>query len=112
MTSIFGNIKKICAFINMEALMWVAVLVSVFFINPYGEQHFTLCPFHNLGIDFCPGCGIGRSISFLYHGDIVNSFNMHPLGFFAFFIILYRIIILQIKSIRNNKIKNEVTHGC
>ncbi len=85
--------------------MWVSALLFLLFIDPNKEQIFSLCLFHNLGIDFCLGCGIGRSISFLYHGDIINSFNMHPLGVFAFFTILYRIVTLQISLLKNNKIK-------
>jgi len=30
-----------------------------------------------IGMD-CPGCGIQRSISLLFQGDIVNSFLMYP----------------------------------
>ncbi len=86
-------------FIEWEAVLWVVALSYLLFINPYEVQRFTLCPFHNIGIENCPGCGLGRSISFFYHFDFINSFKTHPLGLFAFAIISIRIIGLTKKMI-------------
>ena len=80
--------------VPLEAWMWLAALGYLLFINPYQQQYFSFCPFHNLGIEFCPGCGLGRSISFFYHLDIINSIKTHPLGIAAFFIISHRIYFL------------------
>ena len=88
--------------IPLEAWIWIAGLSYFFFINPYIEQRFSLCPLHNLGMDFCPGCGLGRSISFFYHGDIMHSLKAHPLGIAAFFIISHRVFVL---IRRNYKLK-------
>ena len=85
---------------NLEAIMWFLALAYLMFINPYELQHFSFCLFKIIGIDFCPGCGIGRSISLIYHGDFLASIKMHPLGFFALTVILYRIVTL----FRKNKI--------
>ncbi|WP_241234703.1 DUF2752 domain-containing protein [Nonlabens ponticola] len=42
-----------------------------------------------IGMD-CPGCGIQRSISLLFKGEIIDSFLMYPglfpLGFLLFFL--------------------------
>jgi Protein of unknown function (DUF2752) len=86
---------------NLEALMWIFALVYLILINPYQIQHFSFCLFKLIGIDFCPGCGIGRSISLIYHGDFLASLRMHPLGLFALLVIIYRIITL----LRKNKFK-------
>lgn len=83
---------------NLEAFMWIGALSSLLLINPYEIQHFSFCLFSIIGIDFCPGCGLGRSISMIYHGDITGSFSMHPLGLFALGMITYRIISLLKKS--------------
>ncbi|MBX3009381.1 MAG: DUF2752 domain-containing protein [Melioribacteraceae bacterium] len=96
--------------IDLELLFWVGGLIYLLLINPFEEQLFTLCPFHNLGIP-CPGCGLGRSISFIYHGNFIDSFNAHPLGFFALTIILYRIVQLVSNLFNSYKTKNEVSHG-
>lgn len=97
--------------IEWEAVLWSIGLIYLLFINPYQPQQYTLCPFHNLGIDFCPGCGLGRSISLMYHGDFIHSLKSHPLGIIAFVLIASRIFGLTKKMIHNyHKIK-EVVYG-
>lgn len=84
--------------IEREAFIWIAGLLILFFINPYGGSHFSICPFHNLGFKYCPGCGLGHSISYLFHGDIHNSIECHILGIPAVIILIYRIIYLFKRS--------------
>ncbi|HEY4327456.1 MAG TPA: DUF2752 domain-containing protein [Mucilaginibacter sp.] len=73
----------------------MAGLISLAFTNPLGESHFALCPLKLLGFKWCPGCGLGHSISFLFHGDLNRSFHAHWLGMPALAIILHRIYILS-----------------
>ena len=49
-----------------------------------------MCLFSLVGIDNCPGCGLGKSISMIFHGDFVGSFNAHPLGIPAILLIVKR----------------------
>jgi hypothetical protein len=91
-------IKKIGALIGIEAFIWTCGLFYLIFINSPEAYHFTICPISNLGFDFCPGCGLGNSISFLFQGNLEASFQSHPFGIFAFVIIVTRIISL----IKNN----------
>jgi len=81
---------------RLEIFFWSAALIVPLFINPVGN-HTSLCLFHNLGIDFCPGCGLGRSLAYLYRGDITHSFLSHPLGIIVFGILLFRIVTLSVK---------------
>jgi hypothetical protein len=60
-------------------------------MKPGTDPHYSFCIFKLFGINFCPGCGLGHSISYLFHGDIKASFASHPLGIFAVIIILLRI---------------------
>lgn len=80
-----------------EALIWIAALVFLACSDPH-QHHYSLCPFHTLGIDFCPGCGIGRSISMLFHFDLKSSFYYHPLGIPALVLIAARIARLFIRK--------------
>jgi hypothetical protein len=80
-----------------ELIFWVAALVSLAFTDPAGPAHFSLCPLKALGIAWCPGCGLGHSISWLFRGDIPNSFHAHWFGIPALIIILYRIYILIVQ---------------
>ena len=60
--------------INVEATIWIIALAALAVFNPYAPgKHFTLCILSHLGFDWCPGCGIGHSISFLLHGDFQSS---------------------------------------
>ncbi|HEY0653225.1 MAG TPA: DUF2752 domain-containing protein, partial [Chryseosolibacter sp.] len=78
----------------IEALAWIAGLTALAFIDPTTKNHFTICPLANVGFEFCPGCGLGRSIMFLFNGEFLRSFQTHPLGFFAVIILSYRIFQL------------------
>ncbi|WP_421941847.1 DUF2752 domain-containing protein [Pedobacter sp.] len=86
----------------LELLFWISALVLLATANAH-EHHFSLCPLANLGFEsWCPGCGLGRSISLILHGEFANSFKEHWLGFPAILIIMHRIITL----VRNfNKLK-------
>ncbi len=88
-------------YINLEAVIWSAGLLFLAFNNPVSNHHFTICPIKNLGFSFCPGCGLGESISHLFRFQIMESFSAHPLGIFAFITLSYRIIFLLRKSYRN-----------
>lgn len=77
-----------------ELSFWVMALVSLALMNPLAEAHFSLCLFKFLGFRFCPGCGLGHSITWLFHGNVQESFKAHSMGIFALPVILYRIFIL------------------
>lgn len=80
-----------------ELIFWIAalLLLGTADVHIHGsEQHFTLCPLANLGFDWCPGCGIGRSIAYLLQGDFKQSLNEHWFGIPALLIIVNRIVVL------------------
>ena len=85
--------------IPFEALCWITGLLVLAILDT--NSHFTVCPFKNAGWDFCPGCGLGRSISLFFRGDVSASFEMHPLGIFAVFILSFRIINLLKQYLQN-----------
>lgn len=104
-------LKKILKIIEWEAVLWIGGLIYLMIINPYQVQQFSFCPYHNLGISFCPGCGLGRSISFLYHGDLIHSISTHPLGIAALILISYRIFTLIKRMHTNYQKTKEVVYG-
>ncbi|MGK9369714.1 DUF2752 domain-containing protein [Melioribacter sp. Ez-97] len=89
--------------IEWEAVFWLCGLIYLASIDPYAPQHYTLCPFKNIGIESCPGCGLGRSIGFIYHFDFANSFESHFLGAVALILIAARTIKLIHRTIINFK---------
>jgi hypothetical protein len=76
-----------------EAIVWICALVLLATMNPYSTQP-SLCMFHALGIDSCPGCGLGHAISAAFHGQFVRSFETHPLGIVTILLLSARIIII------------------
>jgi len=88
------TIKKIKQFIPIEAIMWIVILVALMFNDPYDTGAVSLCPFHNMGLNFCPGCGLGTSISLAFRGQLEASLNAHPLGIIAILILTSRIYTL------------------
>jgi hypothetical protein len=76
-----------------EAFIWLAALAWLAFDNPAGH-HYSLCPLHNLGFSFCPGCGLGRSIGYLFRLDFEASLRSHPLGIPAVALLVTRVIVL------------------
>jgi hypothetical protein len=101
MIKILGYIKKI----NIEAMMWITGLAILAIINPYSHPHFSICPFKNCGFKYCPGCGLGHSISYLFHGNIKASLQAHILGIPTVIILSARSISLIKKSISDFQLK-------
>jgi hypothetical protein len=90
---------------HLEAYIWLLALISFALATPVEEPHFTLCLFSFLGIDFCPGCGLGRAIIYLFHGDVMASWQSHPLAIFAVVILLLRTYRLLKDDLRIAKLK-------
>jgi hypothetical protein len=82
-----------------ELVFWATALIALAFADPAGPPHFSLCPFKALGISWCPGCGIGHAILWLFYGSITNSLHAHWLGIPALGGILYRIYTLAANNI-------------
>ncbi|MGN6532103.1 MAG: DUF2752 domain-containing protein [Ginsengibacter sp.] len=82
-----------------ELSFWIASLLLLAFMQPGTDTHYSFCIFKFIGIKFCPGCGLGHSISYLFHGDLRDSFGAHPLGIFAVVVIAFRIYKLSMLHI-------------
>jgi len=75
---------------NNELFIWAAALIFLYGLQTDGREHFTLCIFSWLGIDYCPGCGIGRSIHAALHFDWQTSWHYHWFGIPALGILFLR----------------------
>lgn len=78
-----------------ELAAWVLGLMAMALMDPSTNVHYSFCFFKFIGINYCPGCGLGHSISYLFHGNFKESFNAHPLGLFAVWVIFARIYKLS-----------------
>ncbi|UEG53025.1 DUF2752 domain-containing protein [Mucilaginibacter daejeonensis] len=75
---------------NIELIFWTAAILALAAADPSAQPHYTICVFKLAGINWCPGCGLGHSISWLLHGDIAASLKAHWLGIPALAIIFWR----------------------
>lgn len=97
------NVKAQFFFLqHFEAIIWITVLVYFAFTPVVSDAHFTICPLKLAGFNYCPGCGLGRSLMLLLHGRISESIQMHPLGIPALAILIWRIasVIMVAKKFR------------
>ncbi len=95
-----GKRATIWMFIRLysEMVIWVCILVWLAFSSVDFSTHSSLCPLKSLGWSFCPGCGLGRSIILLFHGEFKESVMMHWLGIPAVLILIWRIVTLFKKN--------------
>jgi hypothetical protein len=95
---------------SREALIWIAAIAVMATIDPAGPHH-SLCPFHNLGLTICPGCGLGRSVALLFRGEFIESFRMHPMGGIAVLLLAYRSITILIRNYPTKKPNKIFNYG-
>nr|WP_319401579.1 DUF2752 domain-containing protein [uncultured Carboxylicivirga sp.] len=95
---------------HLEAYFWILALIALAFTNPEADSHYSLCLFKNLGLHFCPGCGLGHSIAYFFKGRFIESWHAHPLGSLAIIILLirtYKLLKPDIKLQTYKSTKNE-----
>lgn len=94
----------------VELVVWLGALLFLAFSRA-GTSHYSLCPLDTLGLSWCPGCGLGRSIRYLLHAEIGLSLDQHWFGIPALFILIHRIMQLLKKFILNLRIANRIQYG-
>jgi len=78
-----------------EAFLWPGALILLYFLPGGSEQSW--CLYHALGIEWCPGCGLGRGIHELLHGNFQASWELHKGAAPAAVILLFRSLQVSIK---------------
>ena len=70
-------------------------------VNSIGhiETDQSICPFKMLTGFPCPGCGITKSLVFLYAGDFVKSIYYHLFGPLTFLFCIAAIFVLSLELI-------------
>ena len=80
-------------------------LLLLVFMDPYTTTGPGLCLLEKLGFQYCPGDGLGHSISFIFRGELGNAMEANILGPFAVLILSGRILYLLFQnSLNSNKI--------
>lgn len=76
--------------INFELPVWILILIYLALINP-DAKHFSFCLLNILGFDWCPGCGLGHSMSYALHGRLYSSWQAHYLGVPAMLVLVWHV---------------------
>jgi len=109
---LFNKTIKIIQEIDIESILWLSAFLYLAVINPYEPRHLSFCLFSLAGIENCPGCGLGKAISMIFHGDFIGSFKSHPLGIPALLLITRRIYQLVRNRITKTSTKQmEAVNG-
>lgn len=87
-----------------ELFLWVLGVGLLGLMDPEGNHLFSFCPFSWALDNFCPGCGLGHAIAFLFRGELTASWESHPLGVPALAILVYRCGHLLRQHIKLNQL--------
>ena len=98
--SVTATIRRI----GFEPIIWIAGLGLLGILGPSPEAHLPICPFALAGIETCPGCGLGRSIAFLFRGDFAASLHAHWLGIPAAALLCVRSLTLATQSWKRTQV--------
>lgn len=90
----------------LEALVWLAGMVLIALPDPTVVRTWTLCLFETtgliswLGLEVCPGCGLGHAVAYLFRGQLAASLAAHPLGIPVVVILIGRSIKVIYESLQ------------
>ncbi|MFN5332606.1 MAG: DUF2752 domain-containing protein [Bacteroidota bacterium] len=84
----------------LELIFWIGCILSILTINTEVKA-FSLCLLHQLGLDWCPGCGLGRAMKLLASGEFQASWQHHPAAGLAYGVIFHRIWVL-VKQLKHH----------
>ena len=98
--------KQLLKSLPLELIIWGLALVVLYNLDLNDTKANSICPIHNAGFNWCPGCGLGRSVGLLMHGHVRESIEMHWLGIPTFLVLSYRIITLLFSYIHQSKLRS------
>lgn len=87
---------------HIEWVVFSAGLLALAFMSPENAGT-SFCMFEFAGIEFCPGEGLGHSISYTFRGELNAAVEAHFFGPFAVIILSLRIIQIWISFYKNKK---------
>ena len=99
---------------------WQAILIAMLTIivpylimlsDPHIESSQSLCPFKLLTGLPCPGCGITKSIIFLYQGDIMKSLTYHIFGPLVILFCVVSVLVLSLELITRREYLNKLFYN-
>jgi hypothetical protein len=88
-------------FLHFEWMALTAGLLLMALLDPFAGQA-SLCLIERAGFSYCPGEGLGRSMALAFRGEFSASFQLHPAGIAAIFILTGRILSIFYRNYKLN----------
>lgn len=88
---------------HLEWIAFSAGLILLGFMSPENIG-ISFCFFEFIGIEFCPGEGLGHSISYTFRGEFSSALEAHLAGPAAVIILSFRIIYVWHNLYNQSKI--------
>lgn len=95
---------------HLEWIVFAGGLILLAAMSPE-DAGTSLCLFEWAGFEFCPGEGLGHSISFTFRGEWTSALNAHFAGPAAVLLLISRILYLWKTIYKESKSKNEEYYG-
>lgn len=110
-TNSSNQIRKILGIAG--AILTLAIPYFIMRLNSNGsiETEQSLCPFKLFTGFPCPGCGITKSLIFLYQGNFYKSISYHLFGPFTFLFCVIAILVLSTELITNKEYFNDILYS-
>ena len=71
----------------------------LYVFNPAGSGIYPICPFHALTGLHCPGCGTGRAMHQLLHGNLWAAMRLNPLAVLLLPPVAYGSVSIALKAV-------------
>jgi hypothetical protein len=93
----------------------LTIIIPLVFMLTDGDNHLetaqSLCPLKLLSGFPCPGCGITKSIVYLYEGDLWRSLSFHIFGPFVILFSILTIIVLTTELLTQKEYFNSYLYS-
>ena len=94
----------------IAAVLTIIVPYLIMISDSHVESSRSLCPFKMLTGMPCPGCGITKSIIFLYKGDLIKSLSYHIFGPFVILFCIATITLLTVELLTQKEYLNKLLY--
>jgi len=102
---------KILGIIGAVITLIVPFFLMLYNQNDHLETDQSFCPFKMLTGFPCPGCGITKSLVYLYEGNLYKSLSYHILGPFVVLFCVTTIIVLFTELITKKEYFNGILYN-
>ncbi|MBP4141042.1 DUF2752 domain-containing protein [Flavobacterium sp. I-SCBP12n] len=105
------NKRKIYGIVGAILVLVIPFLLMLFNADNHLETDQSLCPFKMATGFPCPGCGITKSLVYLYQGDFYKSISYHVLGPFVIAFCLLSVAVLSLEIITKREYLNGIMYN-